>query len=335
MEKGKNRQIHLVQRPSGMPTVDNFAIAGAEISSPDKGQVLTENIYVSVDPYMRGRMNESRSGKSFGLHEVIHGGTIGRVIESRSEDLKEGDYVMGMMGWEEYSTVSADSVEKVNPDFAPLSSYLGLLGLTGLTAYFGLLHIAEPEAGDTVVVSAAAGAVGSAVGQIAKLHQCRVTGITGSDAKVKFLRKELHFDQVINYKTSPSLEKDLREACPEGVDVYFDNVGGEISDAVLALLNRNARISICGQISLYNMEKTPVGPRVQPFLLAHQAAMQGFTVHQFADEFPSARQQLGNWLEEGKIISTEHVVEGFENIPDAFIGLFKGENIGKQVVKIR
>lgn len=334
METKNNRQIHLVKRPTGMPSENNFKIVNAEIPSTGKGKVLTRNLYVSVDPYMRGRMNDSGDGQSFGLNEVIRGRTIGRVMESQSEDLKEGDYVTGMMGWEEYSTVSADDVEKVNPQFAPLSSYLGILGLTGLTAYFGLLSVAAPEAGDTVVVSAAAGAVGSAVGQIAKLHGCRVIGIAGSEIKVKYLREELHFEEALNYKSSSNLEKDLREACPEGVDVYFDNVGGKISDAVLSLLNQNARISICGQIALYNLEETPVGPRVQPILLAHRAAMQGFTVRQFADEFPEARKQLGSWLEEGKIISTEHVVEGFENIPNAFIGLFKGENLGKQVVKL-
>ena len=336
MEYSKNKQIRLAKRPEGMPGKECFETVETAIPSLHENQILTENIYMSVDPYMRGRMADPGSGAfSIKLHGLIPGRTIGRVVKSRSQSIKEGDYVIGMMGWEEYSVINHDDVEKIDADIAPLSAHLGVIGMTGLTAYFGLLHVGEPASGETVVISGAAGAVGNVAGQIAKIKGCRVTGIAGSDAKTRMLKEELHFDEAINYKTSGDLAGDLKKACPKGVDVYFDNVGGEISDAVLSQINQNARIAICGQISLYNLEKMPVGPRVQPILLGHTAKMQGFMVGNFAAHYPEAREQMGTWLKEGKLVSQEHIVEGFDKIPDAFIGLFKGDNTGKQVVKLR
>ena len=335
MENLRNRQIVLQERPSGMPDRNVFKIIESDLPPIEEGQLLCRNLYVSVDPYMRGRMNESDTpGYAFPLHSVIRGRTIGKVIRSKNDLIKEGALVMGMMGWEEYSVVDASAVEKLEEGIAPASAYLGVLGITGLTAYFGLLSVGELKAGDHVVISAAAGAVGTVAGQIARINDCHVTGIAGSSEKIRMLREDLHFDEAINYKKSRNLKDDIQAACPEGVDVYFDNVGGEISDAVLSLINRHARIAVCGQISLYNLREHPTGPRVQPILLAHQAKMQGFTVNDYSSRYPAARKQLAIWLKEGKLKSLENVVEGFENIPEAFLGLFKGENKGKQVVKL-
>jgi len=335
MENKSNRQVLLAKRPDGMPGNENFEIRESQFPGIKDDEILTKNLYVSVDPYMRGRMTDTGgSPYSFGLHELITGRTIGEVLESRSPLFSKGDYVIGMMGWEEYSAVNAGDVEKLDPDMAPLSAYLGVIGMTGLTAYFGLLDVAKAEKGETVVVSAAAGAVGNVAGQIAGLKGCRVVGIAGSDEKIKMLKHELSFDDAINYKTTSDLAGAIRKACPRGVDVYFDNVGGEISDAVLSNLNRNARIAVCGQISLYNLEETPTGPRVQPVLLARSATMEGFMVGNYTDKYHEARQQLARWLKDGKLVSREHIVEGFEHITDAFIGLFTGDNTGKQVVKL-
>ncbi len=336
MENKKNRQIRLARKLSGMPSRENFEITESALPSPGEGEVLTENLYVSVDPYMRSRMDRSATGRDgFDIHDVIRGRTIGRVWQSRDQTFGEGDYVMGMMGWEEYSVMKTDGLTKLDPGTAPLSANLGVIGMTGLTAYFGLLAIGQPRAGEHVVVSGAAGAVGNVAGQIARIKGCHVTGIAGSDAKIKKLREELHFDDAINYHDTKDLSAEIARACPNGVDIYFDNVGGVISDAVLQHLNRNARIAICGQISLYNLTEQPVGPRVQPVLLAHSALMQGFMVNNFASEFPEAQKQLGKWLKEGKLNSTETILEGFEKIPEAFLGLFTGENTGKLLVKLK
>jgi NADPH-dependent curcumin reductase CurA len=335
MKDIRNRQIVLEKRPSGLPGKETFRIIETDLPEMKAGEILCKNVFISVDPYMRGRMNDAgRPGSSFPLHKVIRGRTVGRVLESGDRQFSEGDYVLGMMGWEEFSIIEAGKVEKIDVGIASPSTYLGALGVTGLTAYFGLLSIAEPKTGDQVVISGAAGAVGTMVGQIARIKGCRVCGIAGTDEKVQMLREELHFDEAINYRKSGNLVDDLKKACPEGVDVYFDNVGGEISDAVMSLLNRYSRISICGQISQYNLDKMSAGPRIQPVILKHLAKMQAFTVSDYKSDYPSARKQLATWLKDGKIKSVEDITEGFENIPEAFIGLFKGENKGKKVVRI-
>ncbi len=336
MENLTNRQIRLAKRPEGKPGKDSFEITESPVPEFKKGEMLIENIYVSVDPYMRGRMGDPATfPNAFKINDVIRGRTIGRVLESRSDSFKQGEYVMSMKGWEEYSVARDQDVQKLDPDAAPLSAYLGVAGMTGLTAYFGLLEIGRPKAGETVVVTAAAGAVGNVVGQIAKIKGCRVTGICGSDEKVSLLKDKLHFDEAINYRKTGNLAQDLKNACPDGVDVYFDNVGGEISDAVLLCINRYARIPVCGQISLYNSTEEPVGPRVQPVLLSHAAMMQGYTVSDYSARFPEAVKQIGDWLRQRKLVTLENIVNGFEHIPDAFIGLFNGENTGKQVVRLK
>lgn len=335
MPKMKSRQIILAKRPDGMPDESIFRIVEAPVGNPGEGQVLVKAEYVSVDPYMRGRMSESKSySASFGLNEVITGGVIGRVEESRSALLEKGDYVSGALGWAEYSTADAKSLRRIDPELAPVTTALSILGMTGVTAYFGLLDIGRPKEGETVVVSAAAGAVGSAVGQIAKIKGCRAVGITGSKEKVKFLLEDLKFDDAVNYRETSDLRRSLEEACPKGVDIYFDNVGGEISDAVMTLINDKARIPICGQISLYNARETPVGPRIQQLLLTHTALMQGFLVRQYGDRMDEAVREMAIWYREEKLKDKITLTEGFENIPRAFIGLFNGENTGKQLVKV-
>ncbi len=302
---------------------------------PTNGQVLVRTRFVSVDPYMRGRMNDRKSYvPPFQLNEVLNGGVVGEIVESKSNNFGKGDVVVGSLGWQDYSIADEKEVRKINPEIAPVSTALGLLGMPGLAAYFGLLDIGEPKQDETVVVSGAAGAVGTIVGQIAKIHGCRVVGIAGSDKKTNYLIHELGFDTAINYRTAPSLRKALEEACPNGVDIYFDNVGGDISDAVLSLINNNARIPLCGQISLYNEKHTPMGPRIQPQLLTHSALMKGFIVRNYADRFEEGILQLAHWLREKRLKYAENIIEGLENAPKAFIGLFAGENLGKQLVKV-
>jgi NADPH-dependent curcumin reductase CurA len=330
-----NRQILLVSRPKGMPEKDNFMFKEAPIPQIGPDQVLIRTLYLSVDPYMRGRMSDRKSYiPPFPLNEVITGGIVGEVIESRSDELSEGDIVIGNLGWQEYNAADAAKVRKIDPELAPITTALGVLGMPGLTAYFGLLDIGQPKAGETVVVSGAAGAVGMTVGQIAKIKGARVVGIAGSEEKIKYLKEELDFDAAINYKTTENIKQALSEACPNGVDVYFDNVGGEISDAVLSLLNHGARIPLCGQIALYNLEKPDMGPRIQSQLLINSALMKGFIVSDYAKQFKEGIVELSKWVQEGKIKYTENIVEGFDNTIDAFLGLFTGENLGKQIVKV-
>ena len=330
----QNQQIHLVSRPTGAPTADNFKIVDAATPQPKDGEVTVRALYLSVDPYMRGRMSDRKSYvPPFELNQTMGGAVVGQVVESKFDGLEKGDIVMGHLLWQRYAVAPGKELLKVDPNRAPISTALGVLGMTGLTAYFGLLKVAEPQTGETVVVSGAAGAVGSVVGQIAKIKGCRVVGIAGSDEKNDYLRDELGFDATINYKTD-DVAASLAKACPDGVDVYFDNVGGEISDAVLRLINHGARISVCGQISMYNLEKPDEGPRVQPLLLTNSAKMQGFIVSDFSADFAQGREQLTQWFEAGKLKYAENIVEGFENTPDAFLGLFEGENTGKQLVKV-
>jgi NADPH-dependent curcumin reductase CurA len=330
----ENKQIILASRPAGMAAADNFKIVDADIPQPQEGEVLLRTLYLSVDPYMRSRMSDRKSYvPPFALNEVITGGAIGEVIESRSKAFQPGDIVTGMLGWQLYSVAKENEVRKIDPTVAPVTTALGVLGMPGLTAYFGLLDIGQPKEGETVVVSGAAGAVGTVVCQIAKIKSCRVVGIAGSDEKNQYLEHELWADETINYKTA-DVKQALRDACPNGIDIYFDNVGGEVSDAVMPLLNKGARIIICGQISLYNLEKPDVGPRIQPYLLVSRAMMKGFIITDYAARFGEGAGQLAQWLAQGKLKYAEHIVEGFENTPLAFLGLFTGENLGKQLVKV-
>ncbi|MCY8274679.1 NADP-dependent oxidoreductase [Bacillus inaquosorum] len=330
------QQIQLARRPQGVPVHEDFRFETIPVPEPKQGEVLVKTLYVSVDPYMRGRMQDTKSYvEPFALNEALSGGVIAEVV-SDGDHLKKGDIVIGNLSWQEFSAVSESALRKIDTSHAPASAYLGILGMTGLTAYFGLLDIGRPKEGETVVVSGAAGAVGSAVGQIAKIKGARVVGIAGSDEKIAYLKQELQFDEAINYKTADDIQKALEDACPDGVDVYFDNVGGPISDAVMNLLNEFARIPVCGAISSYNAEseEDDMGPRVQSKLIKTKSLMQGFIVGDYSDRFSEGAKQLAEWLKDGKLHYEETITEGFENIPDAFLGLFKGENKGKQLIKV-
>lgn len=333
--KDVNRQIVLANRPKGIPGDETFQIVEQDMKELEEGEVLLRTLYVSVDPYMRGRMQDAESYiEPFQLGKVIEGGSIGEVIESKSENFQQGDIAIGMFGWQTHYAAKEKEIRKINPSLAPITTHLGILGMTGLTAYFGLMDIGKPKEGETVVISGAAGAVGSVVGQIAKIKGARVVGIAGSEDKISFLKDQLQFDEAVNYKTAADLKEEINKACPNGVDVYFDNVGGEVSDAVLANLNRYARIPVCGAISAYNLESVDAGPRVQTTLIKKSALMQGFTVGDFSNRFQEGAMQLGKWLQEGKLQYRETIREGFENIPNAFLDLFKGNNTGKLLVKV-
>jgi NADPH-dependent curcumin reductase CurA len=328
------RQIILQSRPVGTPTLQNFKIENTTLDQIQTGEVLLKGLYYSVDPYMRGRMNDAKSYVApFKINESLEGGVVATVVESKSDDFKVGDTVVGNFPWKEMFVANEAKLQKVDSNSTELSYYLSILGMTGLTAYFGLMDICKPKAGETVVVSGAAGAVGMVVGQIAKLQGCRVVGIAGTDEKAKTLIEDFGFDQVINYKTTTNINKSVKEACPNGVDVYFDNVGGEISDAVISAINFHARIALCGQISLYNSKETPMGPRVQPMLLTRSVLMQGFIVSNYQDRFPEGIKQLSTWVKEGKLDFTQTIVEGFDQLPTALLGLFEGLNTGKMIVK--
>ncbi|WP_203334493.1 NADP-dependent oxidoreductase [Planococcus beigongshangi] len=328
------KEIHLANRPEGTPEDKDFAFIEREMASPAEGEVLVKTLYLSVDPYMRGRMRDVKSYVApYKLNEAISGGILAEVVESKSDLLQKGDIVNGTMKWSEYNIVKAERVQKVDPTIAPITTRLGILGLTGLTAYFGLLDIGKPQEGETVVVSGAAGAVGSVVGQIAKLKGARAVGIAGSQEKIDYLVNELGFDAAVNYK-SDSFKEDFKKAVPDGVDVYFDNVGGEVSDAVILELNNKSRVVLCGTISSYNSPEADLGPRIQWKFITTSSMMKGFTLGDYASDFATGAADLGKWLQAGKLKYEETIVEGFENTPRAFLELFEGKNLGKQLVKV-
>jgi hypothetical protein len=331
----QNRQITLAARPDGFPSESDFKLATSDIPKPNEGECLVQGIYLSVDPYMRGRMRARPSYVApVQVGEVMGGGVVGRVLESRCEDLKQGDIVEGVLGWQEYAVAPQKALRKVDPALAPISTALGVLGMPGLTAYFGLLDVADPRPGETVVVSGAAGAVGATVGQIAKIRGCRVVGIAGSDEKVRQIVDELGFDAAFNYKTTKDYADELKRLAPDGVDVYFDNVGGAITDAVFSLLNVRARVSVCGQISQYNLEATEMGPRLLWHLIVKRAKAQGFLIFDYANRYNEGLRQLSEWVKQGKIRYRERIAEGIENAPKAFLEMMQGKNIGKQLVRL-
>ncbi|WP_163651867.1 NADP-dependent oxidoreductase [Listeria sp. PSOL-1] len=330
------KQINLKTRPVGLPSKDTFEIKDVKLKGMQSGDVHIQLVYLSVDPYLRGRMNDTKSYiPPFKLNEPIVSTGIGKVVKSKSDDFLEGDFVIGSVPWQEEAILPGETLQKIDPAVAKLPAYLGIIGMTGLTAYFGLLDIGQPEPDETVVVSAGAGAVGSAVGQIAQIKGARVVGIAGSEEKIHYMVNELGFDVGINYKTK-EFSHNLAKACPNGIDVYFENVGGKVSDAVWPLLNKFARIPVCGTISSYNKTaEEDMGPRVQSYLIKSSAKMQGFTVGDYADQFAEGKKQLVQWLEEGKLIHKETLVHGFDQTIPAFLSLFDGKNIGKIVVDVR
>ena len=330
-----NKQIRLASRPSGWVTVDNFETTEEEVPEPADGQVLVRNIFMSVDPYMRGRMNDVKSYvPPFGIGDVLQASVIGQVVASEFSIYEEGDYVMGMLGWENYSICDGRQLRKLTPGTEPLSWHLGILGMPGMTAYVGLMKIAEANAGDTVFVSAASGAVGSVVGQLAKIHGCRVTGCAGSDDKVASLTEEFGYDAAFNYRASEALHQSIREICPDGIDVSFENVGGEIFEAVLWNMHDYGRVALCGMIAHYNDEEPQPGPRGMMLIVGRRLTIRGFIVTDHPDICEEYIAKAVGWIKEGKLKYRETVAEGIENAPGAFIDMLKGKNTGKQIVQL-
>ena len=329
-----NTRILLAARPIGLPKREDWSIETLETQQPGEGEFLAEVLYISLDPAMRGWINE---GKSYidpvGIGEVMRAGGVARVIDSRNPAFASGDYVTGMTGAQKYWISDGQDVPKVDPNLAPLPRYLSALGMPGMTAYLGILEVAELKEGDTVLVSGAAGAVGALVGQIAKIKGCRVIGIAGGENKCRYITQDLGFDGAIDYK-SESLYPAVSKLCPEGIDVYFDNVGGETLDVALAHLRLNARIAICGAISQYN-STTPIdGPKNYLSLLVNRAKMEGFIVFDFAADYPRAARDMGQWLAEGSLQAKEHIVDGLETFPETLLMLFDGRNQGKLIIKL-
>ena len=330
-----NKQVLLNKRSEGLPDESTWKIISTEIPKPAEGQILIKQHYISLDPAMRGWIKNRKSYiEPVGLGEVMRAGSVGEVIKSnKNPKFNEGDIVSGWGGAQQYSLSNGDNYFKVDPDLAPLSKYIGVMGMTGMTAYFGILEVGELKEGDTVLVSGAAGAVGNLVGQIAKIKNCKVVGIAGGSDKCDYIVNELGFDSAIDYK-SENIHDALNENCPKGIDVYFDNVGGEILDAALTILKMNARVVICGAISQYNSTKKMLGPSNYLSLLVTRSAMKGMLVFDFADRYHEAIQQYAIWLKEGKIKDREDVYEGIENFHETFLRLFSGEKLGKLVLKV-
>ena len=335
----KNQQIVLASRPTGEPTVDNFRLEETTLPELQDGQVLVKHHFLSLDPYMRGRMNDAKSyAQPQALNEVMGGGTVGEVVASRNPAFAVGDKVVGMGGWQQYATVDASQrgvLQKVDTTHVPLSAYLGPVGMPGVTGWYGLTQIIEPQAGQTVVVSAASGAVGTVVGQLAKARGCRAVGIAGGQEKCDFVVNELGFDACIDYKQHPdtkSMAKALKDACPDGIDGYFENVGGYILDAVLLRMNAFGRIAMCGMISGYNGEPIPMA--APQLILVSRLKVQGFIVSEHMDKWPEALKELGMMVGTGKLKYRETLADGLRSAPEAFMGLLKGKNFGKQLVKL-
>jgi len=317
-----------------MPDPSTFHLTESPIRELEDGELLVRAMYISVDPYMRGRISQARSyAAPVEIGGVMVGAAVVRVVESKNPGFAAGDIVVTYQGWQEYAIFDGQGLRKLDPSI-PVTTALGVLGVTGLSAYFGLLDVCDPKPGETVVVSGAAGAVGSVAGQIAKIKGCRTVGIAGGDDKVDWIKRECGFDAAFNYKTTSDYSAALKELCPKGIDVYFDNVGGPITDAVLQQINVGARISICGQISQYNNAKPEMGPRLLSMLIVARAKMQGFLITDYAARFGPALKVLTDWYRAGQLKNREDIVEGFENLPQAFIGMLKGENIGKRLVKV-
>ncbi len=318
-----------------MVSESDFRLEEEDVRELAEGEVLLRALYLSVDPYMRGRMSDRKSyADPVGIGDVMTGEIVTKVEQSKNAAFQPGEIVASRLGWQEYAISDGKGLRRIDPSSASISTALHVLGMPGATAYFGLLDVCQVKEGDTVVVSGAAGAVGSVVGQIAKLKGCRAIGIAGSDEKVKWITEELGFDAGINYKTTENMYKELAKHCPEGINCYFDNVGGSVTDAVFPLLALNSHVAVCGQISVYNASKAEMGPRLLWNVIPSRATIKGFLVFDYYDQFSMAMKDLTEWVVSGKIKYHENVVEGIENAPKAFIGLFHGENTGKQLVKI-
>lgn len=333
-----HRQIYLASHPQGMPTEENLVMREVETPTPKEGEVLVKTVYLSLDPYMRGRMDPGKSyAAAVELGEVMTGGTVGQVVASRSPDYQEGDWVLCVNGWQEYGCHSANEVRRLDPSLAPVSTALGVLGMPGFTAYAGLLEIGQPKEGETVLVSAASGAVGQVVGQIARLKGCRVVGIAGADDKCEQVVSAYGFDACVNYKDDDFFAQ-LKAACPNGVDVYFENVGGKVFDAAVRLLNDFARIPVCGRIANYNSTEPPAGPDQLPGfmgrVLVQRLLVKGFIQFDYAHLEPQFYEEMAAWIKAGEVRYQEDIVQGLENAVDAFQGLLTGRNRGKLVIQV-
>jgi NADPH-dependent curcumin reductase CurA len=338
MTAAKNRQILLAARPRGEPTLDGFKLVEADVPEPGPGQMLLRTIYLSLDPYMRGRMNAGRSyAAPVEVGEVMEGRSVCEVVRSNLPQYRAGDIVVARTGWQEYVLSGGQGVQKVDPALGPISYALGVLGMPGLTAYTGLLNIGKPQPGETLVVAAASGAVGSVVGQIARIKGCRVVGIAGGKRKCRYAREELGFDDCLDHR-QPDLPERLKAACPQGIDIYFENVGGAVFDAVLPLLNDFARIPVCGLIAHYNASELPAGPNRVPLvmhdILVRRLTVRGFIVWDFASQYPEFQADVSGWLRDGRIKYREDITDGLENAPRELIGLLKGENFGKKLIRV-
>jgi hypothetical protein len=334
----KNRQVLLASRPSGEPTPDNFRLVQAEAPRPGPGQMLLRTAYLSLDPYMRGRMNAGRSyARPVEVGEVMEGRGVAEVVESNLPGYQAGDVVFAPTGWQEYALSDGKEARKLDASLGPVSYALGVLGMPGLTAYAGLLTVGQPKPGETVVVAAASGAVGSLVGQIAKIKGCRAVGVAGGEKKCRYVTEELGFDACLDHRDA-ALPERLKEACPSGIDVYFENVGGKVFDAVFPLLNNFARVPVCGLIAQYNQTEPPAGPdRVPAVMMAalvKRLTFRGFIVGDFAAQFPQFLAEMSTWLKEGKVKYREDVTDGLENAPRELIGLLRGENFGKKIIRV-
>lgn len=332
-----NRRVILSKRPRGYPTPEDFQIVKSEIPEIRDGEILIRTIWMSLDPYMRGRVREAgitRGGPvPHPVGDTMPGGTVGKVVSSRNPRIPVGTFVDSQAGWQDYIVSNGRGLRQINPETAPLSTSLGILGMPGLTAYHGLFEIGRPQVGETLVVSAASGAVGAVVGQLGKLAGCKVVGIAGTNEKVNYVTSELGFDAGINYRTD-DIEKALAKHCPDGVDIYFDNVGGTISDTVIDNIADRGKVIVCGQISQYNLPGQESGPRNLWQFLRKQATIEGFNVGRYADRAEIARKRLTSLVQQGMLKYKEDVIEGLENAPAAFIGLMKGENFGKLLIRV-
>ena len=331
-----NTRILLKKRPVGEPTEDDFEIREVPVDEPGDNELLLKTLWLSLDPYMRGRMSDAKSyAAPVGIGEILTGETVSQVVRSNSPAYAAGDLVAGHFGWQEYVVVSADSrgFRRVNPDLGPISTALGVLGMTGNTGYFGLLRVGQPKPGETIVVSAASGAVGSVVGQIAKIKGCRVVGIAGGRAKCDYIVDELGFDAAVDYKGG-NLAEDLKAACPDGIDIYYENVGGAVLRAVVPLLNNGSRVPICGFVSQYNATGRVESPEIVLGAMPNPPFHRFFLVGEWEAERPQATLQLAEWVKEGKLKYRESIVDGIRNAPRAFIGLLRGENFGKQLIRV-
>ncbi len=338
MANRENRQIVLAARPVGVPKTGDFELIETSVPEPGHGELLLRTIYLSLDPYMRGRMSDAKSyAEPVGIGEVMAGGAVSEVVESNHGDLAPGDIVFGYTGWREYAVSDGRHLRRIYPWLAPISTALGVLGMPGMAAYTGLLNIGRPVAGETVVAAAASGAVGGVVGQIARLKGCRAVGIAGTEEKCRYVIDELGFDACVDHRRR-DLAEALGEACPDGIDVYFENVGGAVFEAVLPLLNMFARIPVCGLIANYNLVDPPSGPDRTPLLmrqvLTKRLILRGFIVWDFAEQEQEFLATVGGWVREGRIRYREDIVDGLENAPRAFIGLLKGGNFGKLMVRV-